>query len=135
MINKFGTPRNKEALEDFRNSFQDYSKRRICECPSDTFGSGEESEKTLALKSEMEIDKTTVEEFEKLEYAMRRALGGPVLRLLHIDEGCIELKYRVLDDGIIDAITEEQQLALQSLGFVNISYGDQSRERESRDDL
>ena len=126
MMNRFGTTRNKEALKEFRKKFQDYSKRRICECPSDTFGNEEESEKTLALKSEMKIDKTTVEEFEKLEHAMRRALGGPVIRLLHIDEGCIELKYRALDDGIIDTITEEQQLALQSLGFVHISYGDQS---------
>ena len=81
----------------------------------------------LVLKSEMKkIVKTTVEEFQKLEHAMRRALGGPVLRLLHIDKGRVELKYRSLDDGIIDAITEEQQFDLRSLGFVSISYGDQS---------
>ena len=124
-IKKFGGRRNKEALKSFKQKIQEYSKRQVCECPSNAFGNAEKSEKVLSLESKIELDKMTIEEFGKLEKRMKIALGGPVLRLLHIDEGC-KMKYRTLDDGIIDAITEEQQLALQSLGLVNISYGDQS---------
>ena len=124
-IKKFGERRNKEAIKSFKQKIQEYSKRRVCECPSNAFGDAEKSEKVLSLESKIELEKMTIEEFGKLEKRMKITLGGRVLRLLHIDEGC-KIKYRALDDDIIDAITEEQQLALQSLGFVCISYGDQS---------
>ena len=124
-IKKFGGRKNKEALKSFKQKIQEYSERRVCECPSNAFGNAEKSEEVLSLKSKIELDKMTVKEFAKIEKRVKIALAGPVLRLLRIDEGC-KMKYRTLDDGIIDAITEEQQLALQSLGFMNISYGDQS---------
>ena len=125
-IKKFGEKKNEEALKKFGQKIQEYSKRQVYECPSSAFGNAEESEKVFSLKSERELYQMTIEEFRKLEKKTKRVLGGPVLRLLHIDEGCVELKYRTWDESIIDAITEEKQHALQSLGFVNISYGDQS---------
>ena len=130
-IKKFGGRKNKEALKSFKQKIQEYSKRRVCECPSNAFGKARKPEKVLSLESKIELNKMTIEEFRKLEKRMKSALGGPVLRLLHIDEG-FKMKYRTLDDGIIDAITEEQQLALQNLGFVNISYGDQSLDLSSQ---
>ena len=131
-IKKFGGRKNKEALKSFKQKIQEYSKRRVCECPSNAFGNSEKSEKVLSLKCEIELDKMTIEEFGKLEKRMKIALGGPVLRLLRIDKG-YKMKYRTLDDNIIDDITEEQQLALQSLGFMSISYADQSLNLSSQE--
>ena len=85
-IKKFGGRRNKEALKSFTKKIKEYSKRRVCECPSNAFGNVEKSEKVLSLKCEIELDKMTIEEFGKLEKRMKSALEGPVLRLLHIDE-------------------------------------------------
>ena len=130
-IKKFGGRENKEALKNFKQKIQEYSKRRVCECPSNAFGNAEKSEKVVSLESKIELDKMTIEEFGKLEKRMKIALGGPVLRLLRIDEGC-KMKYRTLDNNMIDVITEEQKLALKSLGFVNISYGDQSLDLSSQ---
>ena len=124
-IKKFGGKKNKEALKNFRQEIQKYSKRQVHECPSNAFGKVEKSEEVLSLESEIKFDKMTIKELRKLEIKMKRALGGPVLRLLHIDEG-YKLKYRTLSNSIIDAITDNQKYVLQSLGFVSISYGDHS---------
>ena len=125
LTDKFGTDEDKKRFKKYLHMFQEYSKRRVCECPTSTFGAAEKEEKVLVLKTEnKKIDEVTVEEMKALQFQMNQILGRKDLRLLYVDEGCIELTFRVTDD-VLD-IARERQQELRSLGFTSISYGGHS---------
>ncbi len=123
LAHNFGSSTFKKKLKKYKKKFQNYSKRRVCECPGDAFGSAEDSEKVYNIKTEEDFKTLTVEQLEKLEYEMNKILGHKLLRLLSINEGCVELTFRVsLEDEL--TVTEEQQQALRKLNILCISFGD-----------
>lgn len=96
--------------------------RRVCECPSDSFGTIEKGEKVYKIKTEQDIDTLTIEELEKFQYELNKILGHRFLCLLSIKDGCIELTFRgSTDDDFL--IAEEQLFALRKVGVRSISYG------------
>lgn len=124
MTNQLGTEKCKQRLKRYQMRLKHYSKRRVCECPSNAFGRADRSEKVLSLKSNLpKLEELTLEEFEKFESAIKVVFRRRVLRLLDLNEDSIELNFRTLDDSVID-ITDEQKSALKNMGFVNIKYGD-----------
>ena len=54
---RFGSETNKKKLKKYRKKFRDYSKRRLCECPSDAFGDKEMSEENRYV---LKIDKSMI---------------------------------------------------------------------------
>ena len=125
LTKELGTSLNKKKLRQFQKIFQEYSRRRICECPSNVFGEREESETVLVLKSEMKVEDVTVEDLHKYQHQMNRIQKISTMRLLHVDKGCMELTFRVLGDVLhIEGITEEKQQALRNMGIISISYGE-----------
>ena len=125
LIKELGTNSNKKKFRQFQEMFQEYSRRRICECPSNVFGEKEKSETVLVLKSEMELEDMTVKELHIYQHRMNRILKSSTMRLLHVDKGCMELTFRVLEDALqMEAITEEKQQALRNIGVVSIGYGE-----------
>ena len=130
LTKELGTSSNKKKFRQFQEMFQEYSRRRICECPSNVFGEVEKSETVLVLKSEMKVEDTTIEELSIYQHRMNRILkssthSSSTMRLLHIDKGCMELTFRVLGDALhIESITEEKQQALRNMGIISISYGE-----------
>ncbi len=125
LINELGGKSDKENLERYKEKFQNYSKRRMCECPKDAFGVQKESEKCFALKTEEDINSFTFAQFEKLRFEMNKILGRKFLPLLRIEEGCVRLIFRSLSDDVMD-LSPDQQMRLRRLGVLQISYGDQS---------
>ena len=125
LTKELGTSTNKKKFCQFQEIFQEYSRRRICECPSNVFGEVEKSETVLVLKSEMKVEDTTVEELNIYQHRMNRILKSSTMRLLHVNKGCMELTFRVLGDALhVEGITEEKQQALRNLGIISISYGE-----------
>ena len=125
LTKELGTNSNKKKLRQFQETFQEYSRRRICECPSNVFGEKETSDTVLVLKSEMKVEDTTVEELRIYQHRMNRILKTSTMRLLHVDKGCMELTFRVLGDALhVEGITKEKQQALRNMGIISISYGE-----------
>lgn len=95
----------------------------MCECPNDAFGRVESSEKVYKIKVEKDICTMSMEELDKLTYEMNKILGHKLLRLLNVEDGCVELTYRGLQDDEL-TISEIQHCQLSELKVLSISYGD-----------
>ncbi len=125
IINRLGTSGDKKRLERYKEKFQEYSKRRMCECPKDAFGVQKKSEKCFVLKTDKDMNSFTVAQLKDLQFEMNRILGRKFLRLLRIEEGCVRLIFRCLSDDVMD-LSPDQQMRLRRLGVLQISYGDRS---------
>lgn len=124
LTSKLSSASFKKKLKKYKKKFQDYSKRRICECPSDAFEDFEGSEKGYVLKTEKDITTLTVEEVEKLQYEMNKILGHTFLHLLNVKKGCVEFIFRTFEENKF-TVNDNQKQALNALGVISIGYGDE----------
>lgn len=130
LARKLGSTAIKKRLVKYRKKLQDFCKRRICEVPIGAFDKVETSEngdgvpeKVYKIKIDQSLTTLCLDDLSKLRYKMNRILGHELLRLLHVEEGCVGLTYRTLkNDDLI--ITAKQQRGLSKLGVLSISYGD-----------
>lgn len=125
LIDKLGSSTLKQKSADYIESFQVFSKRRVCECPRNDFSDDvEESDKVYVLKTDKIIEELTVEELKKLQYEMNKILGNKLKQVVRVEDGCVTLMIRTFGDVSFD-ITKEQLQALRKFGVRCISFGDQ----------
>ena len=122
LTHHFGSPAMKKKLKKYKKRFQKYSKRRVCECPKDAFGEAKESDNIYKIKTDKVLEKLTVEDLDKLEHEIRKILGHKLLHLLKVEDGCIELTFRVFNCDNFD-ISEDQKQALSDLGVLSVTCG------------
>ena len=120
----FGSSAMKKKLRKYKKKFKDYSKCRVCECPKDAFGEAKESDNIYRIKTDRVLENLTVEDLNKLEHEIRKILGHKLLHLLKVEDGCIELFFRVFNcnNKFID-IFEDQKQALGDLGVLSVTCG------------
>ena len=121
LTHHFGSPAMKKKLKKYKKRFQNYSKRRVCECPKEAFGKPEESDNIYKIKTDKILDKFTFEDLKKLEHKISKILGHK-LCLLKVEDGCIELTFRVFNCNDFD-ISEDQKQALSDLGVLSVTCG------------
>ena len=112
-----------KKLKKYKKAFREYSKLRICECPAGAFGSREDQEKVYKLKTELKLN-DSLEECEKLQFEMNRVLGGKLLRLINVEEGCVQLTFR----GFVEpelSLSKDNSQELRNIGVLCLAYGDQ----------
>ena len=119
LTHHFGSPAMKKKLKKYKKRFQDYSKRRVCECPKDAFGEAKESDKIYKIKTDKILETFSLEELDKLQHEIRKILGHELLHLLKVEDGCIELTFRVIDYDF--DISEAQKQALGDLGVISVT--------------
>ena len=124
LIRKVGSTKTRIRLKKYEAMFKEYSKRRVVECPSDAFGDVEKSEKVYVLKTDKILESLTTAELTDLCHEMNAILNLNLLRLLKVEEGCVQLTFRGLEDDKFNT-TKDQQQALRNLGVLTITYGDQ----------
>ena len=56
LTHHFGSPAMKKKLKKYEKKFQNYSKRRVCECPKDAFGETKESDDIYKIKADKVLD-------------------------------------------------------------------------------
>ena len=120
LTHHFGSPAMKKKLKSYKIEFQNYLKRRVCECPKDAFGEAKESDKVYKIKTDKILETFTLEELDKLQHEIRKILGHKLLCLLKVEDGCTELSFRVFNCDDFD-ISEDQKQALSNLGVHSIS--------------
>ncbi len=126
LTEKLGTSSDKQRLYSYIAKFREYAcGRMVCDCPTDAFGVKEKNEEYFAVKTDKSMDSFDLEELDDMEYEMNRILGRKSLRLLSIEDGCVQLIFRSLSDNLIN-LSKDQQIELRRLGVLKISYGDQS---------
>ena len=121
LIRNFCSTSMKKKLKRYKKKFQDYCKRRICECPKDTFSGAEKSDKIFKIKTDKILESYTLEDLDKLQHEIREILGRKLLHLLKIEDGCVRLTFRVVNDDL--DISDKQKLALSNLGVLSLKCG------------
>ena len=66
----------------------------------------------------------TLEEYDTLQFEMNKLLGGKLLRLVNVEEGCVQLTFR----GFVEpelSLPKEKYQELRNIGVLSITYGEQ----------
>ena len=129
IVNELGTEQDRVELQKYEKEFDEYSKRRVYECPPDYWSETEASHADLVLKVDSEYEEFTVKELEKFECRLSRILHvSPqiVLRLLQVEEGCLQLIFQIPSfvQQEIFPLCCEQERALATEGVIRLTCGD-----------
>ena len=129
IVNKLGTDQDRMELQDYKKEFDEYSKRRIYECPPVYGSMSKANHSELVLKLDSVYEKFTVKELKKFEYRLSRIFcvsPQSVLRLCRVEEGCLQLIFQVPSfvQQEIFPLSSEQESALVAEGVIRLTCGD-----------
>ena len=129
IVNELGTEQDRVELQNYEREFDEYSKRRIYECPL-VYGSMSDADHAeLVVKLDSVYEEFTVKELKKFQYRLSRTLhvsSQSVLRLLQVEEGCLQLIFQVPSfvQQEIFPLSSEQESALAAEGVIRLTCGD-----------
>ena len=121
LLTRIASEKTVKKFKKYKAMFKEYSKRRVVECPSDAFGNVRKSEKVYNFKVDKILNSLKTDELKRLHFEINKILPEHKLRLLQVEEGCVQLTFRGFENF---SFTEEQQQALRNVGVLSISYGD-----------
>ena len=127
-----GSSEIKKKFKKYKLHFQEFAKCHICECPSDLFDENENADsaveklqKVYVIKIDKSMEKLTLKELETLKCKMNEILGHKFLKVVKVEDGCVQVTLRTFSSSDF-IISDEQQRALSSLGVITISCGSES---------
>ena len=129
IVNKPGTDQDRMQLQDYKKEFDEYSKRRIYECPPVYGSMSKANHSELVVKLDSVYEKFTVKELKKFEYRLSRIFcvsPQSVLHLCRVEEGCLQLIFQVPSfvQQEIFPLSREQVRALAAEGVIRLTCGD-----------
>ena len=129
IVDGLGTDQDRVELQNYEREFDEYSKRRVYECPP-VYGAKSDAEHVdLLVKVDSVYEKFTVEELRKFQYRLSRILHvtpQSVLRLCRVEEGCVQLIFQVplFVQQEIFPLSKEQESDLAAEGVIRLICGD-----------
>ena len=129
IVDGLGTDQDRVELQNYKKEFDEYSKRRIYECPPVYGPMSGADHADLLLKLDSVYEKFTVKELKKFEYRLSRILHvspQSVLRLCRVEEGCLQLIFQVPSfvQQEIFPLSSEQESALAAEGVIRLTCGE-----------
>ena len=98
IVDGLGTDQDRVELWNYKQRFNEYSKRRIYECPSVYWSMSKADHAELVLKLDSVYEDFTVKELKNFEYRLSRIFcvsPQSVVRLCQVEEGCVQLIFQV----------------------------------------
>lgn len=123
LSDEFGSNAIKKKLEDYKDYFEEFSKRHVSVCPSDAFGECEESE-VLVVVADKFIQDLTLGELRIFKYKVSKILGNKLVIVRCIQGGSIVITFQIFEKTKF-ILTQEQRVALKKEGVREITCGDQ----------
>ena len=129
IVNELGTEQDRVELQSYEREFDEYSKRRVCECPP-VYGSKNNADHAdLVVKVDSVFEAFTVKELKKFQYRLGRIFcvaPQSVLHLCQVEEGCLQLIFQVPSfvQEVIFPLSSEQESALAAEGVIRLTCGD-----------
>ena len=126
IVNELGTDQDRVELQNYKKDFQQYSKRRIYECPTVYGPMSSVDHADLVFKVDSVHEEFTVEELKSFEYRLSATLHvspQSVLRLCQVEEGCLQLTFQVPSfvEQEIFPLSTEQKSALAAEGVTKLT--------------
>ena len=129
IVHKLGTDQDRAELQNYKKEFDEYSKRRIYECPPVYGSMSKANHADLVVKLDSVYERFTVKELKKFEYRLSRVFcvsPQSVLRLCRVEEGCLRLIFQVPSfvQEEIFPLSSVQKRALAAEGVIRLTCGD-----------
>ena len=128
IVDELGTDQDRVELQNYEKEFDKYSKRRVYECPPVYGPLSDADHADLVVKLDSVYEKFTVKELKKFQYRLSRIFcvtPQSVLRLCRVEEGCLQLIFRVPSFvQQIFPLSSEQESALAAEGVIRLTCGD-----------
>ena len=129
IVEGLGTDQDKGELQNYKKEFDEYSKRRIYECPPEYGSKSSADHVDLVVKIDSAYNEFTVEELKKFQYRLSRTLHvapQTVLRLCRVEEGCLQLIFQVPSfvQQEIFPLSSEQESDLAAKCVIRLICGD-----------
>ena len=129
IVEGLGTDQDRAELQNYKREFDEYSKRRVYECPPDYGSKSNDEDVDLVVKVDSVYEDFTVKELKKFQYRLGRILhvsSQSVLRLCQVEEGCVQLIFQVPSfvQQEIFPLSSEQEMALAAQGVIRLTCGD-----------
>ena len=129
IVDGLGTDQDRAELQNYKKEFDEYSKRRIYECPPVYGPKSGANHADLVVKLDSVYEQFTVMELKKFEYRLSRIFcvsPQSVLRLCRVEEGCVQLIFQVPSfvQQEIFPLSSEQESALAAEGVIRLTCGD-----------
>ena len=129
IVDELGTDQDRVELHNYKKAFDEYSKRRVYECPPVYGPMSNADHAKLVMKLDTVYEKYTVKELKKFEYRLSRIFcvkPQSVLRLCQVEEGCLQLIFQVSSfvQQEIFPLSSEQERALAAEGVIRLTCGD-----------
>ena len=128
IVDGLGTDKDKVELQNYEKDFDEYSKRRVYECPPEYGSKSDADHADLVVKVDSVYEDFTVKELKKFQYRLSRILHvspQSVLRLCRVEEGCLQLIFQVPSfvQQEIFPLSSEQVSALTAEGVIRLTCG------------
>ena len=129
IVEGLGTDQDRAELQNYEREFDEYSKRRIYECPPEYGPKSDAEQVDLVVKVDSVFEEFTVKELKKFQYRLSRVFcvsSQSALRLCRVEEGCLQLIFQVPSfvQEEIFPLSSEQQSALAAEGVTKLTCGD-----------
>ena len=129
IVNGLGTDQDRAELQNYEREFDEYSKRRVYECPPEYGSKSNADHADLVVKLDSVYEEFTVKELKKFQYRLGRIFcvsPQSVLRLCRVEEGCLQLIFQVPSfvQQEIFPLSSEQERALAAEGVIRLTCGD-----------
>ena len=129
IVVELGTEQDRVELQNYEKEFDQYSKRRIYECPPVYGSMSKDDHADLILKVDSVYEEFTVKELKKFQCRLSRIFcvtPQNVLRLCQVEEGCLQLIFQVplFVQQEIFPLSSEQESALAAEGVIRLTCGD-----------
>ena len=128
IVNELGTDQDRVELQNYEKEFDQYSKRRVYECPTVCGSKSDAGHVDLVMKVDSVYEDFTLKELKKFQYRLSTILhiSPSVLRLCQVEEGCLQLIFQVPSfvQQEIFPLSSEQESALAAEGVIRLTCGD-----------
>ena len=129
IVVELGTEQDRVELQNYEKEFDQYSKRRIYECPPVYGSMSKDDHADLVLKVDSVYEEFTVKELKKFQCRLSRIFcvsPQSVLRLCQVEEGCLQIIFQVplFVQLVIFPLSSEQERALAAEGVIRLTCGD-----------
>ena len=129
IVDGLGTDQDRVELQNYKKAFDEYSKRRVYECPPEYGPKSDAEHVDLVVKVDSVFEEFTVKELKKFQYRLGRVFcvsSQSALRLCRVEEGCLQLIFQVPSfvQEEIFPLSSEHESALAAEGVTRLTCGD-----------
>ena len=129
IIEVLGTEEDKTKLQNYKEKFDQYARRRIYECGPQFGPENEPDHPNIVIKLDSRYDNYTVAEIKSFCHKLSETLhlsSRGVLFLVRVDKGCIQLTLQVplFVQQEIFPLSREQERTLEAEGVIKLSCGE-----------